>query len=174
MNRLSALLLLALPLGLVACASPSDYPSLSKRGYERVTGTAQAATPGSQPAEAPPAPATLQTKVEQLLELAKSAHGAFTAKREGIQRAVQAGSGAARASEGWVSAQVALAELEAARSDAVISLAEIDGLYADERVARPEAISPSAALLGSAREQVKAWVDEENGVIEQLTSQFVS
>jgi len=174
MNRPSALLLLALPLCLEACASPGDYPSLSKSENERVTGTAEPAAPGSLPPEAPPAPTTLHANVEQLLEQAKSAHGAFAAKRAKMQRAVRQGSGAARASEGWVAAQVALAELEAARSDAVTSLAEIDRLYADERVARPEAISPSTAVLESAREQVEAWVEEENGVIEQLTSQFGS
>jgi len=69
---------------------------------------------------------------------------------------------------------VALGSLDAARNLAITALSEIDRLYADERITVFELVSPSAELLGSAREQVKAWVEEENGIIDQLTRQLES
>ncbi|MDG2004003.1 MAG: hypothetical protein P8J20_11790 [Novosphingobium sp.] len=172
MNRPSALLLIVLPLCLEACASSGAYPSLSRRDSERVTGTAQPATPSApQPIAAPPS-ASLQGNVDQLLGKARAAHGEFQVTRAATQRAVSRGRGAARASESWVGAQVALAELEASRADALTALAEIDQLYAEELIARPESVSPSAALLGAARAQLRTLVEEENSVLDGLANQF--
>lgn len=171
MNRLSALLILALPLCLEACASSGDYPALGRREVEREAGPA---APSSGVAQAPPASADLQARVDRLVGQARSGHADFAARREAAGRSVAAAGGAARASDGWVTAQVALASLEAARSGAVTALADIDRLYADERIAVPHAVSPSASLLGAARGQVKAWIDEENDVIASLTRRLGS
>lgn len=187
MNRMSALILLALPLCAAGCESPGSFPSLAKRPAERITGTGETGeevaqmcpvgriTGTAEPVEtvqAPPPPlppsAGLQANVEQLLGQAARAHGDFQATRAAAERAVTASRGAARASEGWVSGQVALANLETTRSGAVTALADLDVLYAEERIAHPESITPSAELLGKAREQVMAMVDEENAVLARL------
>jgi len=112
--------------------------------------------------------------VQELLGQARNGHMEFAAQRDVAQRAVAAAMGSSVASDSWVAANVALGSLDAARNPAVTALSEIDRLYADERVAVFETVSPSAALLGSAREQVKAWVEEENGIIDQLTRQLES
>jgi len=173
MNRLSALLLVVLPLCLEACASSGSYPSLSRRDAERTSSTAEpAAAPSSGLTEAPPPSADLQSNVEQLLGQARIAHGEFQANREGTQRAISAAKGSAAASESWVAGQVAFASLEAARSGAITALSDLGQLYAEERIAMPETVSPSAAVLGSAREQIKALVEEENGVLVGLAQQL--
>jgi hypothetical protein len=171
MNRVSALLLLSLPLCLEACASPGTYPSLSLRDAER-----EIASEALEPAvpEAPPPSSSLLGRVEQLLGQAKSGHMEFAARRDSAQRAVAAARGSSLASDSWVEAHVALGSLDAARNPAITALSEIDRLYADERITVFELVSPSAELLGSAREQVKAWVEEENGIIDQLTRQLES
>jgi len=174
MNRTTAILLLSLPLCLQACAAPGTYPSLAKRPAELVTGTAEPAPAETAPPEAPPPSEDLKTKVEGLVEQAKSAHGDFNASRDGTQRTIDSASGAARVSEGWVAAQVALASLEAARSGAITALSEIDQLYADERIAVPNVVTPSAALLESARGEVRALVDEESAFLLQLETQLGS
>jgi hypothetical protein len=172
MNRQSALLLVALPLCLEACASSGSYPSLSRRDAERTSSTAEPAAPSSGLSEAPPPSADLQSNVERLLGQARIAHGEFEANREAAQRAISAARGSAKASESWVAGQVAFASLEAARSGAITALADLDQHYAEERIARPEAVSPSATLLGSARDQIKGWVEEENGVLVGLAQQL--
>lgn len=172
MHRPTALLIIALPFCLGACASPASYPSLSKREAERATGTAEPAVPDSRSPEAPPPSAELQTKVERLLKQARTAHGEFEAASKGTRRAISAARDSTTASESWVRAHVALTSLEAARSGAITALSEIDQLYADERVAKPEAASPSAALLGTARGQIKAWIEEESTLLVQLANQL--
>jgi len=171
MKRQSALLLLALPVCLEACASTGSYPSLAKREAERVTGTEEQAAPAAPEPETPPS-AALEANVEQLLDQATSAHGEFEKGRESTQRTVSAAKGSAVASEKWVAAEVALATLESARSGAITALSEIDQLYADERVAKPRTVTPSAKLLGSAREQVRALVQEENDTLGEIASQM--
>jgi hypothetical protein len=149
------------------CPVPGAYPGLASENGGRVTGTAEPATPASPPAPSPPSPA-LQTNVEQLIEQAGTAHGDFQAQSDGTRRTVEAARGSATASDSWVNAYVALASLEAARNPAVTALSEIDVLYANERIANPANLTPAAELLAKAREQVKAWIEEENDVIEQI------
>jgi len=170
MKRLSALLLLALPLSLEACAANGPYPSLAKRETERVEDTAAPATPDPDLPEAPAPPALLQADVDQLVQQASDAHEEFERQREGARESILAASGSAAASENWVAGEVALASLEAARANAITALSEIDQRYAAERIAQPEAVSPSAALLGAARDRVRAWVEAENTVLAELRS----
>jgi len=64
--------------------------------------------------------------------------------------------------------------LVALRSNALISLAELDQLYATERVAFPdEAPSPSAIELATARDEIQGWVKQEDAVIAALQQQSV-
>ena len=163
------------PLGtallLSACAASTDYPSLARRDVERVEGSA---TPAAGSANAiptlPPASADLTTRLASLVENAREAHARFASRRTAAERSV-AGAGA-RLSEGWSTAQVALSDLQGARSAALVALAELDRLYVDERQAHPEQVSPTAAAIATARDQVQAWVTEETSVIDRLNARL--
>ncbi|WP_240530072.1 hypothetical protein [Novosphingobium sp. PC22D] len=162
-------------LALSACASNGNYPSLALRDAERISGTARPAAPTATPApELPPASADLLTRINDLLATARKAHAVFENKRGSTNRAVGAARGASSASDSWVSAQVALADLQAARSPVVTVLAELDGLYVDARDAAPATVSPSAQAIVDARDSVDALVAEENSTIEALGRQLRS
>lgn len=154
----------ALALLLAGCAADTtNYPSLARRPAERITGSAETV-----PADAAPQPPALPSpelsaRLSQLVDQAQAAHRDFLAKRERASGLVGAARGAAVASESWSVASVALAELEAARSRAMIALADLDSLYAAERVA-----GGPAAAVGAAREQVIALVGEEDAVLADL------
>jgi len=150
-----------LPL-LAACATPAGkYPSLDLREAERVSGALEPAEPA--PYVPPPTPAAVLGRLEQLTADAASAHHAFLAEAPQVRSKVAAASGADAGSESWAQAQVALAGLEAARSKAMIALADLDRLYVD-------AALDAAALdrIGPARDRVAAQVAEQNGTIDTL------
>ena len=73
------------------------------------------------------------------------------------------------ASEGWSVATVAVADLESARSDAMIALAEIDALYAAARINGED-----AALIALARDHVTGLVDSEDKVLADLRGRIAS
>jgi hypothetical protein len=155
---------IALAILLTGCAADtSNYPSLARRPAERVTGSAEPAQ--AEPAPAPPALPSpeLTARLAQLTAEAESAHRDFLARRDRAGQLVAAARGAAVASESWSIASIALAELEAARSRAMIALADLDSLYAAERVA-----GGPAAAVGAAREQVIALVSQEDAVLAEL------
>ena len=156
-------------LGLAGCASiADDYPSLAKRDAERLGGTALPVNIAPSP-PTPPAPSPgLGPRIDHLVEMARAAHGRFEARRPAVSNLVAGASGAAVATDPWIAAQTELASLDTARSEAMIALAELDQLYADERLAYADGISPAARLLGEARDRVDVWVTEEDLVIERL------
>jgi hypothetical protein len=149
--RLAPLLLLA---SLGACTASADYPSLALRDAERATGTFQpvAAAPYIPPAT----PAAVLGRLEQLAADASDAHRAFQADTAGVRRLVGAARGAEPGGESWAVAQVAIAGLEADRSRAMITLADLDRLMVD------------AALEGAELERIVAVRDD---VITQVEAQ---
>ena len=159
---------------LTGCASVADdgFPSLARRDAERLTGSAIPADGADALPPPPSLSADLETRVGQLLGQARRAHDDFEQRRGRAGSLVGAASGAARASESWVSAQVALADLQSARSDTMIALAELDELFARERLAYSDAISPGAALVEEARETVEILVAEEDSVIAAYASRL--
>ena len=163
-------LTLALPLVLTACAADtSDYPSLARRAVERslpATGTAPQASPPA-PAAALPPGADLSARLARLTEQAGKAHGAFDSRLGKAQRAVASGSGSARGSEGWALASVALADLESARSEAMIALADLDQLYAAARIDGTE-----SKAIADARDRVMGWIGEEDRALAALRGQL--
>jgi len=152
---------------LSACAASSDYPSLAVRPVERVAGSG---TPAADNADAipalPPASADLTTRLSGLVDVARKAHANFQARQAATARLVAA-AGAPR-SDGWTSAEVGLSDLQTSRSGALTALAELDQLYVDERAAHPEQVSPVAATIATARDQVNGWVAAETAVIDRL------
>lgn len=149
-------------LTLAACASDTtNYPSLARRPVER-SGTAE--LPASAPAAAP-APASPQdtARLASLVEQARAAHRRFMAKQQRAAQIVAAGSGAARGSENWAVASIALAELESARSEAMIALADLDQLFAATRIDGSD-----TAAISAARDEVSGWIGEEDAVLADL------
>jgi hypothetical protein len=162
-----------LPITLVAllgaCASSRNYPSLERRPAERVNGSAQAVTPEAPPAPQPAASPDLAPRLGQLVEQARAAHQRFAAKRANAERLVAANGNAAPGSEGWSVTTIALSDLESARSDAMLSLAELDRMFTTESIAATESGNhASVDLIAAARDQVTALIDEEDGVLTAL------
>ncbi len=165
---------LALALALSACAATKDYPSLARRPAERVTGTAEVVAPDLRPAPPPAAPSTQFTgRLLQLVEQARGGHRRFADRRGAAERLVAAASGAAQASESWAVANVALGDLDSARSDALVALGELDALYAAESVRASETgESGNADAASAAHAEVGALVAEEEALLAGLRSRL--
>lgn len=157
--------LLVASASLAACASAGDYPSLARRDAERIAGEETI-----EPAVPPPAPATpgMASRLAELVELARNAHHRFSARQGSAEQRTAAGAGSATGSEAWAVASIALADLEAVRSEAMIALAELDGLHAADRVANPNQPSSDAPAIAAARDQVMAWIAEQDRVLARL------
>lgn len=147
-----------------ACASGSDkYPSLAIRDAERVSGSfdVDPVTPPP-PAPAPPS-AELLARLGTLQADAEAAHRAFMSAAPGAERLARLAAGSSVGSDRWASAQVALADLDSARSQAAIALGELDMLHIDSTLAleREDAIERT-------RGQVLALLAEEDAILERL------
>lgn len=155
-------------LALSACAS-GQYPSLARRGAERVAGTAPAVSPAPSPTpEAVLPTAGLSARLAGLVAQAREAHRRFTANRAGAEGTIGRAGGAAMGSESWSLASVALAGLEASRSNAMVALAELDSLYVADRVAHYDSPSGDVEAIAAARDQVSGWVAEQDRVLSAL------
>ena len=158
--RLPAAALTILPL-LGACASTDGkYPSLARRDIER---TAAAPVPAPSPTPLAPLSEAIRARAAQLAAEARAAHDRFTARQVDATRAVTGASGAAVASESWSIATVALARLEAARSETMVALAGLDRIYVDERMAGSD-VTPLGELIA----EVRRLLDQEDSAIAVL------
>lgn len=155
----------ALALMLSGCAgAPQNYPSLAKRAVE-----------GAPMAEVSPAPAPVaadpQLSAEIARHVAQADKGAtaFDTAYARADKAVKVASGATVSSDAWVTAQVAISELESARNDSVSALASLDTLY----VERSNQVADGKARGGledidAARSATLALVDQQNDRIDAM------
>ena len=156
-------LILAVALLTSACSTTEgEFPSLARRPAERVSGTAEA-SPAPPPAVAEPVPAGLAAQLAGFERQARAGHAKFQSREGRARQLVSAARGAAVASERWSVATVAVAELEAARSEVLIVLADLDSLYAAELVAGGD-----GAAIGTVRDSVQALVVQEDRVLAEL------
>lgn len=163
MNRLPASLTLAFLLS--ACAStPGEYPSLARRPIERVTGTL---TPPPPPPAPPPVDPAVARQIDSLLERVRAADAKFQAREGRVRQVISAAAGAAKASEAWSVAMVALADLDAARSEGMVALADLDAIYAASRID-----GQPAAEAKAARDAANALVAVQDRVIAGLQGQL--
>ena len=147
---------------LSACATArADYPSLAIRNEERAEGTF--AVGESKRLDVPPVEAGATADVAALLATARTAHARFTQLAPEARRRVGAAGARATASDAWGAAQVAVAELEAARSEVAILLGDLDALYIAQAVQ-----AEANAELTAARDQVLGWIAEEDVVLAEL------
>lgn len=162
-------------LALGACVGAgSNYPSLAIRDVERVSGTAQPAQPEVQEPTAPPVNEALDQRIARLVVQAQDAHATFQSRTGSATRTVAAARGTRAPADRWIASQVAIADLQALRSTAMIALADLDNLFAQERLAWSDELSPTAQALDRARQQIGAWVEEEDQVIARLSRQIAS
>ena len=178
---LRALIPLLASAALSGCSTPAGYPSLARRPAEgtvwaaaqeegdgRISGSAPAVAPASDAAvsETPVSP-DLASRLVQLSDSARAAHARFASTKARAAQLVSAARGAAVASEAWSVATVALADLESARSEAMVSLGELDRLYVAERIDGGD-----GHAIAAVRDQVTAWVADEDAVLADLGGQM--
>lgn len=155
--RLSVLPSLAL---VAACASPaSEYPSLAVRDIERVSGTMDVAS--APPSPAPPA-ATLAS-LDDLAATARAAHQRFLASAPEARSLADSAAGAPWGSNSWARAQVAIADLEAQRSQAMIALADLDRIFVEAATS-----AQSTDSITAVRQEIDTLVAQQDAVIRSL------
>ncbi len=163
LRRITPPLLACAALVLSACATDEGtYPSLAKRPGERVTATWPPAPP---PPEAPPAPLDPATvgQLDLLLAQVRSADARFHSKEARARKVVAAAGRSAMGSEAWSVATVAVAELEAARAQAMVAMSELDSLYV---AARTE--GRDVTQIEAVRAQAMAIITEQDRVLGSL------
>jgi hypothetical protein len=163
---------LAGALTLSACTSSQAYPSLARRDAERVSGVVEPVAPetGTETgAAALTGPADgLVARLEALTARARAAHQRFAAERARAEGLVAGARGAGVASESWSAATAAISSLESARSDAMISLAEIDALHVTDSITHAGSVSGDASALEAARQAVSALIADQDRVLAAL------
>lgn len=167
MNR-AHLLVAASALTLGGCGSNEGYPSLARRPAERYAEAAAAAAVAPVKAAEGLDPATT-ARITELGNKAREGHLAFLAQRPSVAATVAAAKGAVLGSESWSKASTALALLESKRTPETVALAEIDQIYTNLRVNGGEGSS-----LAAVRDQITAWVADEDAVLADLRNQIAS
>lgn len=154
-----------LGLGLAACATANDkYPSLAIRDVERAQGQFEP-TPAA-PLDVPDIPMAsgpLSGRLAALGAAASASHRAFTSSAGRAMRLANAAAGAAIGSDAWASAQVALSDLDSARSTTAIALAELDSLMVGAAIQAQD-----VSTIEIVRQQVLAQVGEEDETLAAL------
>jgi hypothetical protein len=172
MNRatLANIGVLALGIFTSSCAGESTlYPSLAIRDVERVQGSAPP-TEGELPPPPPETPSPdLSQRLQQLRNDANQAHRDFMNAAPGAERQVNAAGKAAVASDAWVSAQVAIANLEVSRSKLLIALADLDSLHV-----AAELNGGARTIISETRDQVDQLSQTENDIISRLLASLSS
>jgi hypothetical protein len=168
--RFAIVIALAAATLLTGCADRGKFPSLARRPAEDAYRTARA----PQPVPTPSATLSdgLASRLDGLRAQARQAHAAFEAARGPAARAVSLARGAAKGTENWSVASLAVAQLESARARAGLPLADLDRL---ETEAGNRAVDGSPADLAAVREtrkEVEALVATETGVIDSLLRQI--
>ena len=158
-------ILLVLPAALLsACAAPAgDYPSLLPRPIEKIS-LAEPVRPV--PVATPDA--ALDAKIATLAREVTGAKSAFDAAAARVGKTVNAAAGTAEGSDRWLGAQVALAELDVARTAIDVPLAELERLAID----RAAAGAPPYPALDAALAKANAASTEQRATIASLNARL--
>lgn len=162
-------------LGLLAgCAGTGSYPSLARRPAERQYGTAAVATstavPTPTPTLAPDAP--LVARLAAIRAAAQTAHGRFTKGLPAGERLTAAARGQAPGDDGWSQAQVALAELFAARTQTALALSDLDHLLVEATETSGGADSAEIEAIGDAHVAVGALIESEDADLDRMAGRL--
>jgi len=147
MRRTIFLTALALPVGmLAACTTPNgEYPSLLPRPIE----SRDDAEPVRPDPVAAPDPA-LDTRIAQKREAAAAAAKRFGAAATTAESRVAVARGVAVGSQAWVTAQTALADLDAIRGETVELVTDLEEVAS----ARAQAGTPAYPALNAAIDEL--------------------
>lgn len=153
---------------LSGCAGSGQFPSLARRPQEdvpgRITGTLSAPPVAASTASPEPAvEAADQGQADRLMAQARTARESFLARRGRADQLARAASGAQPGSEAWSVAAVSLAELSSARDSTVTALADMDAIYVRQRIDGGD-----GGAIAAVRDQVTAWVADEDAVLAEL------
>ncbi|MCF8706502.1 hypothetical protein [Rhizorhapis sp. SPR117] len=164
--------MLALFLAGCAGSGSGSYPSLAKRPVESGNG-ASVSAPVSEPVTVDPA---LTREVGGLMDKARSGAAAFDAHVQSAKQQVAAAKGSAVSSEAWVTAQVAISDLESERYDSVFALASLDTLYINRlnAVTANAAHSSNTEIVDQARGDALAIIDRQNDILDGLKARLVN
>lgn len=147
---------------LAGCAADQEnYPSLAIRDQERVSGVFD-------PVEADPFVPTPQSgevlnNLASLRADAAAAHSRVLAAAERARVPVAAARGAEIGGDAWSAAAIALADVEAGRSETMLALAQIDLIHTAARIEGGELDGIVSALS-----EVEAMLIEEDRLIAAL------
>lgn len=168
-NQSIALLATLMPaLLLGGCADRDRFPSLARRPAEDAYNAARATQPMPQPSSAAVMTEGLGQRLSALQASATEAHAMFLGKQDAATRAANAARGAARGSENWSVASVAIAGLESARARAAVPLADLDRMETDASNRAVDGHDADIKAVQAARIAVEALVDAETRVIDSL------
>lgn len=145
---------------LSACSTSGEkYPSLALRPEERSQSAADSA------AVLHPGPARRETlqMLPQSLDLAESAHAHFLGLAQRAAPLVEAAIGQSIESNDWALAQIALSELDAARSQTAVSLSDLDLAFASATLS-----FEARSQIVKTRDEVIVLIREEDRVLAQL------
>lgn len=163
LRRITPLLPACAALVLGACTtSEGTYPSLAKRPDERISATWPPAPPAPEAAPAPLDPAAAN-RLDGLLAQVRSADARFHAKEGRARSLVDAAGLAPMGSEAWSIATVAISELEAARSQAMVAMSELDSLNVSARTEGRD-----VTQIDTARHQALAIIAQQDRMLDSL------
>ncbi|MDG5487466.1 hypothetical protein NYR55_02350 [Sphingomonas sp. BGYR3] len=139
---------------LAGCGIPrQDYPSLLPRPVEN--GMAGRPTP-VQPVAAPVGDPALDAAIANAAASRASVEQAFDTALKTTERAVAAARGSAPGSDRWLSAQLALGQLDLNRDALSAVVIDLDRLASDRGIEGLDAYPPLTAALDAAREALAA------------------
>ncbi|MBX9896992.1 MAG: hypothetical protein K2Y17_03695 [Qipengyuania sp.] len=153
---------------LAGCATTGDkYPSLAIRDVERAQGRFEAAPAALLDVpEIPAASGPLAERLAALGAAAASSHQAFLASAPRAARLASAAAGSAIGSDAWAAAQVALADLDSARSATAVALGDLDALMVGAAIQARD-----VSAIEMVRQQVIAQVGDEDETLARLRAQ---
>lgn len=162
---MTRLLLLVALIALSACSAQAGrYPSLLPREVEKHRDTPEPV----RPAAVAQADAAIDSRLAAFDHATTEAAAAFPAAAERATAATRAAAGASIGSEAWLTAQSALADLDAIRAQDLTTLSEIDDMLID-RGTNGAAAYPALIAM---RDRVEAQLNAEIAVIEGLQGQL--
>ena len=169
LSRALTPLLLSTVLMLGACATDKgEYPSLARRPAERLTASFDA-PPAPELVVLPAPPTAVTGQLGGLVGAAQAADAKFRAREPRARSTVNAAGNARMGSESWGTASIAVAQLEAARAEAMLALADLDTLYNDTRVRGED-----SGAIGAARDTVTGLISRQDQVLGELRSRLGS
>ncbi len=165
------ILLLAIPLavgafGATGCSPEGTFPSLAMRPEERLVAVGEPRRERIDPASDP----ALRGRANALLAQGRSGMRSFEASEAEAERSTR-GAGAT-GSESWISAQLQLTRLEAARNETTTALAELDRLSA----ARADQATNSAdfAYIEEAKAELERLAADQQARLDRIRSRVRS